>query len=294
MMPDAPDPSPFPLHSGRALRGHPERRRVQALDDDALIVAMRAGDEWAWSEFAARARPVLDDYARRARLSGGDRVACTDALLTSVALHLATPGAPTPARLAPYLVRAAVRCRRHAARDRLRRAAWHEAAARDDLGLGVPDGAGVIASAVSEHARRAAAGTVPNGAPEDAPDDAPNDTPAARAVAAVVRDVVDALSPTDRELLTWYADGVPHRQIAEWRGATYAAVAKRVQRLCHRLAARARAVAATLPADERAALAGFLRRAMPADVAPRAVPARVAEGAGAAYAAPATEDDRGG
>src|SRR5687767_12966981 len=95
-----------------------ERRRVQALDDDALVVAMRSGDEWAWSEFAARARPILDGYARRARMSAAEHASCADALLTHVALHLATPGAPVPARLAPYLVRAAVRCRRQVARDR--------------------------------------------------------------------------------------------------------------------------------------------------------------------------------
>jgi len=259
-MTDVDDPSPRSADRTRRraaplatalVAPHPERVRVRALDDGALIMAMRAGDDWAWSEFVARARPVLEGYAARVR--DPDGTTCVDELLTDVALHLATPGAPVPTRLAPYLLRAALRCRRHVARDRGRRAAWHASAAHDDLGLALPDGAGVVGSVVSMHSRRAAAGDCVAEAP-------PNATPAARAIAWLVERLAGELRGTDLQVLTWHADGVPHRQIAAWLDLSYDAVAKRVQRLGRRLAARVPVLAAALPPDERAALDRLLRR----------------------------------
>lgn len=218
------------------------RRHVQRLDDHALVLAMRADDEVAWHEFVARARAVLTAVMLNDSL-GDDTVGD---LVTQVGLHLARPDAPIPTRLAAYLVRAAVRARRQRARNASRRHAWHVRAVREDVSLALPDGYDVAGSLFSEYARRAAG----------VRDERPASDPVVRAlVARLVADV----TPVDVQILTWNAEGVPHRQIAEWVGLSYAAVAKRVQRLLHRLAKRGDALLADATPADRAALARVLR-----------------------------------
>jgi len=230
---------------------HAERRRVQALDDRALVLAMRAGEPVAWNEFATRARAVLVGAMPHDVL--GDDV--VGEVLTQVALHLARPDAPIPTRLAPYLVRAAVRYRRQRARNAHRRHAWHVRAVREDMALALPDGYDVAGSLFSEYARRAA------GVPDVR-------AVAEPAVRALVERLLADLTPDDVQLLTWNAEGVPHREIAAWLGLTYAAVAKRVQRLLKRLGTRAGALVADASAADRAALARVLREPR----SPRAMP----------------------
>lgn len=228
-----------------------ERRRVQALDDRALVLAMRAGEPVAWNEFAARARAVLVGVMPDDQL--GDDV--VGDVLTHVGLHLARADAPIPTRLAPYLVRAAVRAGRQRARNARRRHAWHVRAVREDVSLALPDGYDVAGSLFSEYARRAAG--VPDARVVDEP-----------AVRALVERLLGDLSPDDAQLLTWNVEGVPHRQIAVWLDLSYAAVAKRVQRLLKRLGTRAAALVADASAADRAALARVLREPRPS----RAVP----------------------
>jgi DNA-directed RNA polymerase specialized sigma24 family protein len=68
---------------------------------------------------------------------------------------------------------------------------------------------------------------------------------------------------TDEEqlLLTWVAEGVPHRTISAWLGIRYEAATKRVWRLCQKLRAAAVRYAATLPPEAQAEVTRFLRRA---------------------------------
>jgi DNA-directed RNA polymerase specialized sigma24 family protein len=176
----------------------------------------------------------------------GANDASIDELLTLVALHLARPDAPIPTRLAPYLVRAAARYRRQRARNVRRRTAWHARAVREDLSLALPDGHDVAGSLFSEYSRRAAGEAI---APRVAE----------HAVRELVERLLAELTPENVQLLTWNADGVPHREIAEWLGLSYAAVAKRAQRLTRRLGVRAAELRSTLSADDQAALARLLR-----------------------------------
>lgn len=275
--------------AGGGMRPHirsAERARAEALDDAALLGAMRDGDAWAWGEFVVRFRPVLADYARRARVPAGVRGAFVDDVLADEAGRLAGPaacaGKPAPPNLAAYLMRAArhrfLNCRRDAAREHRR----HLHAA-DDAGGELM----VVTSLCSEHTRRASLGPGADaGAPggdegvELAPEEA-----GAGAVARLAHSLRAAVSPEESLLLAWVAARVPHRTIAEWLGVSHSAGAKRVWRLVRRLRAVALDYAQQLPAAERAELERFLRRAealprLAADASPEGAPPaarRVAE-----------------
>ena len=233
----------------------PERARVAALDDRALLAAMQGGDEWAWSEFHVRFRPLLNGIARHVRMPVGADVTADEALVDEVladeAVRLTQPNAPRVVNLAGYLVRAArhklIDVRRSAARRQRR---YTEAAA-DGERADTPAGEMVVEALASEHARRASLPKEPNergGEP----------SAAVRALAAAVREMT---SEEERLLLTWLAERVSHRMIATWLDVSYDAATKRIWRLCRKLRAAAVKYGETLGAAERAEVDRFLRRA---------------------------------
>jgi hypothetical protein len=73
-------------------------RRVRALDDQGLVAAMRAGDEWAFGEYLARFRPALLLYAQ-GRIPTELYAECIDEVLEDEAMRLSDPRALVPAQL---------------------------------------------------------------------------------------------------------------------------------------------------------------------------------------------------
>jgi len=251
---------------GAAASARACRARAAALDDRALIVAMRADDVHAWAEFDARFRPPLVALARRVPLSAGltdaeVADALVDDLLAEEAARLTAPDAPVVPVLATYLLRAARHRLYNLRRDTSRRLRRH-ADASD------ADGEGPLCS---EYALRISAG--PAVVRETPNEDA---TPVLRLAAALRA----ATTTEEQLLLAWVAQRVPHRRIAEWLNVGYDAATKRVWRLCRRLRAVAVRHAAALAPAERREVERFLRRAgalppllaaVPADAPRRAV-----------------------
>ena len=258
------------------------RARVMALDDRALLEAMRAGDEWAWSEFHARFRPVLAAAARRARLPADAGTTEADALVDEVladeAMRLTAPGASVVPNVAAYLVRAARHKLVDVRRASMRRQRWYSAAARHDPLAGEA----VLEALCSEHLLTTSAGAhdvaadaardadiathagavgeppAPpweSGAPGSAP---PRLSPAVLALAAVIR---AATTDEERLVLTWVAERVSHRMIATWLGVSYDAATKRIWRLCRKLQAAAVRHVSSLDPVAREEVGRFLRRA---------------------------------
>lgn len=196
-------------------------RRVRALDDDALVAAMRAGDEWAFGEFLARFRPVLLLYAE-GRIASELHAECVDDVLEDVALRK------------KYL---AVK------RSRARRRRHHEDAAYD------PDGTvAIVRSVCAESTIAASSGALAS--------EVPHPTALEQLAAAMAVELDDETI----RLLTWIGRSVPHRTIAEWLGKSYDATTKQIWRLCRRLERAAPQYAAKLPPDVQRELERFFRR----------------------------------
>jgi hypothetical protein len=68
-----------------------------------------------------------------------------------------------------------------------------------------------------------------------------------------------AMSEDDRMLATWLANGIAQQQIADWVGVSYPALCKRVSRLRARLRTVAERHVGAASADDRRALAPFLK-----------------------------------
>lgn len=265
-----------------------------ALDDAALVAAMRTDDGHAWAEFFRRFRPLLVAYARRARptpgVSDADIVgAMVDDLMAGEAERLTGPNAPTVSTLAPYLLRAArnrlLNLRRAASR-RMRR--YGEAATLQR------DGESVVEPLCSEYVLRLSAGEMM--VRESAPgpslsasrdDDEVDPAPVLRLAAALRR----ATTTDEQMLLAWVAQRVPHRTIAMWLGVSYDAATKRIWRLTRRLRGAGVRHAATLEPGERREIERFLRRAgvLPPLVA--AVPVQVAPAVRVIGGTATTSDD---
>jgi len=218
-------------------------RRVRALDDHALVAAMRAGDDWAFGEFLARFRPVLLLYAE-GRIASELHAECVDEVLEDEALRLSDPRATVPSRMRAYLV-GALR-KRHLAvqRSRGRRRRHHEDAAYDaDSGA-----IAVVRSVCAESTIAASRGALAN--------DRQHPTAVEQLAAAMAAELDDEAIG----LLTWIGRAVPHRTIAEWLGKSYDATTKQIWRLCRRLERAAPQYVAALPPDAQRELERFFRR----------------------------------
>ena len=293
---------PAPISPADPAAGTPaaRRRAARALGDAALLGALATRDAAVWGEFDARFRPLLETYARRVRIPSELWPQCVDDVLADEAMRWST-GAPAPAHLGAYLVRAAYHALLKARRERGRRAVRYATAADVEPTTtpvrSVPSAERVVEAVCSAAALRASAGPREDdggpagwsGSPGDAADGiSPVLAAAAAALAA-------RLTESDRQLLVWVAEQVPRRQIAAWLDERYEATRKRVQRLIARLRGEADRYAATLPSAERHELERFLRRAgHAAPSAPSVLRSGAARAAGAppppGRAAPPVED----
>jgi hypothetical protein len=217
-------------------------RRMRALDDDALVAAMRAGDDWAFGEFLARFRPVLLLYAE-GRIASELHAECVDEVLEDEALRLSDPRAVIPSRMRAYLVGALRKKHLAVKRSRARRRRHHEDAAYD-----ADTSVAVVRSVCAESTIAASRGALAT--------DSPHPTALEQLAAAMAAELDDETI----RLLTWIGRAVPHRTIAEWLGKSYDATTKQIWRLGRRLERAAPQYAAALPPDVQRELERFFRR----------------------------------
>lgn len=218
-------------------------RRVRALDDEALVQAMRAGDDWAFGEYLARFRPVLLLYAE-GRISNELHAECVDEVLEDEALRLSDPRTVIPARMRAYLIGAARKRHLAVKRSRARRRRHYEEAAHDTDAGSVT----VVRTACAESTIAASRGALAS--------DPAGPTALEQLAAAMAAELDDETI----RLLTWIGRAVPHRTIAEWLGKSYDATTKQIWRLCRRLERAAPQYAAVLPPDVQSELERFFRR----------------------------------
>ncbi|HYD54284.1 MAG TPA: hypothetical protein VEA99_16735 [Gemmatimonadaceae bacterium] len=237
--------APQPAPSGRRTAAS----EIRSLPDAQLVTRMRAGQPMAWGEFAARFRPALEAFARRAGIPGGDWGVCITEVLDDEALRLAAPEAALPAHLGAYLVRATYHRYLRLKRSRSCRARHYENAS-DEF-----DGEWVVGALCSEHAVRASAGTWADRL-DPALEEGPHGT-----VGRLAHAIDTDLTEVERLLLGWVAQGVSHRQIAEWLGVGYDAVTKRIWRLCRRIRGSLPRHVERFDDGERREVERFFRRA---------------------------------
>jgi hypothetical protein len=208
---------------------------------------MREGNDWAFGEFLARFRPVLEQYAE-GRIPSELHAECIDEVLEDEALRLVNPRAIVPTLLRAYLV-GAVR-KRHLALKRsiARRRRRHEEAAYDAYVASDGGRTPVVRSVCAESTIAASCGT------------SLNEPPAPTALEQLARAMSAELDEETIRLLTWIGRAVPHRTIAEWLGKSYDATTKQIWRLCRRLERAAPQHAAALPPDVQRELERFFRR----------------------------------
>lgn len=222
-------------------------RAARALTDGALVQALRAGEMIAVAEFVSRFTPLLESYALRTGIPRSDWDVCVQEVLEDEAMRLMSPTGTVPRSLAAYLVGAVRHRWLKVRRGELRRARRDG----DLLGSeGAPGGlqASVLRALCSAHSLRVSEG------PELA------EASRATAVELLATRVASELSEQDLLLLTWVAEGVSRRQIAEWLGVGYEAARKRVLRLAHRVRDLAATRVATLDAAERVEVVRRLQR----------------------------------
>jgi DNA-directed RNA polymerase specialized sigma24 family protein len=229
----------------------PERTRVRALSDSALVIAMRAGDDWAWAEFDSRFRARLEQYTRHVGSRGFGWDECITEVIEDAALKLTSTSAAIPTKLTAYLIRAV----RNRARTTERAAARRHRRYVDASTVNaVTEPDAIVWSLCSESAIRSCS---------IAADDIADDT---GALASRVRRQLGAalmsdLSDEEQCIVTWVAEVVPYRQIATWLGTSYDATSKRIWRLLRRLRHRALVHASGFNAVERAELERLFQRA---------------------------------
>jgi RNA polymerase sigma factor (sigma-70 family) len=230
--------------------GQPGERQAggyEALDDAALLAALRRDEARAYSEFVRRHHRLLLHQARRARLGGDDADALVVEVLEETLTRLTGTGAP-PRDLRLYMAKVFHRRFLNRVRDELRRARVVREAAQPADAADPGEGP-VVASACSEGTLRDA-GRMAGEAPR-----------ASEVVAALAAALDDAMSDEERTLLGWMSEHVPQRTIAEWLGASQNTVRQRVYRLRHRLRGIVAARGAAAGAAERDQLEALLRRA---------------------------------
>jgi RNA polymerase sigma factor (sigma-70 family) len=210
-----------------------EAVRPRGVAENGLIVAMRCHDRGALAEFYRRFRPVLVVAARRLTADAVDGESIVEDVLTDAAVHFVSTTTPVPGSVAGYLVRM------------LRNRVLNALRARHRLDNRIAD-----SSCTSEHAERTSAG---------ADHEVERQTTPAPAVARLAAALDAAMSEDDRMLATWLANGIAQQQIADWVGVSYPALCKRVSRLRARLRTVAERHVGAASADDRRALAPFLK-----------------------------------
>jgi len=223
----------------------PERQHAHHdVMDHNLIADMRRGREGACAEFHARHRPLLEAYARKVRIPRWEWDTCITEVLSDEMMRFSTRDIDLPVNLSAYLVKAVYHRYLRVKRSLNCRERYHAAAATHRTGEWI------VPSLCSESALRSSAG----------PDAATNDS--SSALARFASDLDTRLTDEERSILHWIAQGVSHREIAEWIGSSYDATTKRIWRLCRRLRADAPRCAAQYEPAERSEVERFLRRAV--------------------------------
>lgn len=215
---------------------------ARALTDDALLESMRAEDPAAWSEFMSRFRPLLEGYARRIGVASDDLTTRVMDVLTDEALRLTAPAALRPRSLSAYLCRALYHSHLKAKRSLMRRER-HVAAAS------VAGETGVVATLCSEYAMDSSRGLA-----------LVREPPAESPVRTLARLVAGELTVDEAQLLTWAAELVPRRTIAEWLGISPEAAKKRVARLAMRVKRLAIQLSEGMSDADRAYVERYLAR----------------------------------
>lgn len=185
----------------------------QRLADVELLASLRAGDPGAWPRLVKRVRPLL--LAMAARSGNADDPTCVDDLLADLAVRLSDPQREPPRHLTAYVVQAARFCQRrryHLARVEARR--WEADGAEREVAL-------ALQSAWSRD-RAAAADAMDSDHDEGAPSDGHQ---------RLMDRLRGAVRTDERQLLAWYAAGVPIREIAEWLDTSPASLRTRLTRL---------------------------------------------------------------
>ncbi len=210
--------------------------------DEAVVHAMRAGEEPAMREFIARYQSLVLVQARRFRVPEDERQHWTAEALYDVALALIRSTRPVPTSLPGYLIAS---CRRKAMMsERARRTRMvREAAVAGNVG-----GERVIVATCSEDSLRHARGL----------------TPELRSLPAVLERLVEALDRRldtgERTLLSWMGQRVPYSTMAAWLNISRSAVIKRAMRLRVRLLGVAMEFGQSLGSADRRELVRFFRR----------------------------------
>ena len=218
---------------------------ARALGNDALLVAMRSGDEAALREFLLRFHPLLLHRAGKLPIPAAEREDLVVEVLEEAAFRLTAPVAPLPDSLEKYLARALrnryLKSRRGNARG--------ERAVREESEYPMDSDGATLTLLVSEGSQRAAAGPwVEDARTRDS-------------LARLCDALTAVLTAEELQLLVWTSNFIAYREIGSWLKIGYAAVGKRIERLRTRLRLYAAAYASTLPDAERAQLARFFHRA---------------------------------
>ena len=222
--------------------GRARRRALSVLSDHALVLEVRGGDPRAWDEFMVRFRAPLEEFMRRSRIPPAEWPVCVQEVIEDALVQLSDPKTRIPERISAYLIRTARN--RYLVLKRRSQVSAKYAEMSETSGFEP-----VVRCLLSEATRRASG---------ELNDD--DSQLATRALARIGIRLRDAMSVEEQELMTWVSNRIPHRLIAEWIGASYAATTKRIWRLERRLkevAERHRAAAAP---DERREIDRFLRR----------------------------------
>ncbi|HET7585096.1 MAG TPA: hypothetical protein VFK13_09315 [Gemmatimonadaceae bacterium] len=231
-----------------------------ALDESALVAAIRAEQRGAIEELIRRYQHLVMSQGRRFGIAPAERRAWAVEVLYEVGVALGRRGSPAPRALVPYILEA---CRRRAI-TRKRRLATRERAERDGAYTLEHTGERAAIGVCSEHAVRSTYG--PAWEPPTLPDTIE------RLAAALGR----MLRPEERQLFSWVGQHVPYATIGAWLGISRGAAIKRVARLRARLLDAAVAYAATLADDELRAVVAFFTRTRAFDASALAARLRTA------------------
>jgi hypothetical protein len=217
-------------------------RQLRALTDSALVDAMRGGEAAAFHAFVDRFGPLLEEYARALHIPTADWSTCIDDVLIDAALRFTAGTGELPRQLGAYLrrmTRSAYLKRRRDREFEARLASLAESEGTEP----------VLRALCAEDSVRASSAYN-----ED------HET-AARALGRLGRMLMETLDSEEQLVITWVANRVPHRKIAEWTRSSYSATAKRTWRLERRLRDTAFERMSEFDEGSRREIDRFLRRA---------------------------------
>lgn len=229
-------------HFPRASRAG---RKYQDATDATLIAALRRDDRWAWAEYFARFYPVLEQYARRARIPRSEWHACINDVMDDAAMRFTADRAVLPRSLTHYLI-VSVRHR------------FLNVVRAQELRRQKHDEAMATLESHDERVVRTVCSEASLGASRSPYEEL---HPLRRSLRRLALAIVGGLTEAEWELLSYLGEQVPIATIAEWFGVSYDTAAQRSSRLRHRLRAAAHRHAATFPEEEQAELRRFFDRA---------------------------------